>query len=88
MIQRIINLGLIDRRDRGLQRPWGSENRHALLRNEPEQLRGRLSRIMQGWATKEDVMTSTQVFVGVDISKAQLDLALRPEGQFFPSPQQ
>ena len=27
-------------------------------------------------------MTSTQVFVGVDISKAQLDLALRPEGQF------
>jgi transposase len=37
---------------------------------------------MQGWATKEDMMTSTQVFVGVDISKAQLDLALRPEGQF------
>ena len=27
-------------------------------------------------------MTSTQVFVGIDISKAQLDLALRPEGQF------
>ncbi len=26
-------------------------------------------------------MTSTQVFVGIDISKAQLDLALRPEGQ-------
>jgi transposase len=37
---------------------------------------------MQGWATKEDVMTSTQVFVGVAISKAQLDLALRPERQF------
>jgi transposase len=37
---------------------------------------------MQGRATKEDVMTSTQVFVGIDISKAQLDLALRPEGQF------
>jgi len=43
MIERIINLGMIDRRDRGLQRPWGSEGRHALLRNEPEQLRGRLS---------------------------------------------
>ena len=27
-------------------------------------------------------MTSTQVFVGIDISKSQLDLALRPEGQF------
>ena len=25
---------------------------------------------------------STQVFVGIDVSKAQLDLALRPEGQF------
>jgi predicted homoserine dehydrogenase-like protein len=43
MLQLIINLGMIDRRDRGLQRPWGSEGRHALLRNEPEQLRGLLS---------------------------------------------
>ncbi len=43
MIQLIINPGMIDRRDRGLQRPWGSEGRHALLRNEPEQLRGPLS---------------------------------------------
>jgi transposase len=37
---------------------------------------------MQGWATKEDVMTSAQVFVGIDVSKAQLDIALRPEGRF------
>jgi len=37
---------------------------------------------MQGRATKEDMMTSAQVFVGIDISKAQLDLVLRPEGQF------
>jgi hypothetical protein len=36
---------------------------------------------MQGWATKEDVMTSAQVFVGIDVSKAQLDIALRPEGR-------
>lgn len=27
-------------------------------------------------------MTSAQVFVGIDVSKAQLDLAFRPEGQF------
>jgi len=27
-------------------------------------------------------MMSTQVFVGIDVSKAQLDLALRPEGRF------
>jgi transposase len=40
---------------------------------------------MQGWATKEDVMTSAQVFVGIDVSKAQLDIALRPEGRFAAS---
>ena len=27
-------------------------------------------------------MTSTQVFVGIDVSKKQLDLAFRPEGRF------
>ena len=27
-------------------------------------------------------MTTPQVFVGIDVSKAQLDLALRPEGRF------
>src|SRR5260370_804354 len=37
---------------------------------------------MQGWATKEDVMTRTQVFVGIDVSKKQLDMAFRPEGRF------
>jgi transposase len=40
---------------------------------------------MQGWATKEDGMTSAQVFVGIDVSKAQLDIALRPEGRFSAS---
>jgi transposase len=37
---------------------------------------------MHGWATKEDMMTSTQVFVGIDVSNKQLDLAFRPEGRF------
>ena len=27
-------------------------------------------------------MTTGSVFVGIDVSKAQLDLALRPEGRF------
>jgi transposase len=40
---------------------------------------------MQGWATKEDRMTSAQIFVGIDVSKAQLDIALRPEGRFAAS---
>lgn len=30
-------------------------------------------------------MTRTQVFVGIDVSKAQLDMALRPEGRFSAS---
>src|SRR6267143_790646 len=37
---------------------------------------------MQGWATKEDMMTRTEVFVGIDVSNKQLDLAFRPEGRF------
>lgn len=40
---------------------------------------------MQGWATTEDEMTRAQVFVGIDVSKAQLDMALRPEGRFSAS---
>ena len=30
-------------------------------------------------------MTRAQVFVGIDVSKAQLDIALRPEGRFAAS---
>jgi hypothetical protein len=37
---------------------------------------------MQGRATKEDVMASVPVFLGIDVSKAQLGLAFRPEAKF------
>ena len=37
---------------------------------------------MQGWATEEGMLTTGSVFVGIDVSKAQVDLALRPEGRF------
>src|SRR5881409_140892 len=37
---------------------------------------------MQGRATQEDGMMRSQVFVGIDVSKAQLDVAFRPEGRF------
>jgi transposase len=37
---------------------------------------------MQDRATKEDVMSVTQVFVGIDVSKTQLDVAVRPAGRF------
>jgi len=41
---------------------------------------------MQEWATEynrteEEVTMSQEVFVGIDVSKAQLDVALRPSGQ-------
>src|SRR5881409_3151715 len=40
---------------------------------------------MQGRATQEDGMMRTQVCVGIDVSKAQLDVAFRPEGRFAAS---
>ena len=40
MIPVMIHEGVTDRRDRGLKKPWGSMGRHAIVLNEPEQLRG------------------------------------------------
>jgi len=37
------NPDVIDRRSRGLQRPWDSQGRHVSILNKPEQLRGPLS---------------------------------------------
>ena len=37
---------------------------------------------MQGRATQEEGSMSAPVFVGIDVSQAQLDIALRPEGRF------
>jgi hypothetical protein len=37
------NPDVIDRRSRGLQRPWDSAGRHVYILNKPEQLRGPLS---------------------------------------------
>ena len=34
------NPAVIDRRSRGLQRPWDSEDRHGYILNKPEQLHG------------------------------------------------
>jgi len=43
MISFMINDGVTDRRDRGLENPWESTGRHAIILNEPEQLRGQLA---------------------------------------------
>jgi transposase len=43
---------------------------------------GHQARILQGRAIREDRMTQRQMFVGIDVSKGQLDVAVRPEGRF------
>ena len=82
MMPRITKPGVPDRSCRGPQRPRVSAGRHAPSPTEPEQLRGPKKPASQGRATKEDGMTTPPVFVGIDVSTAQLDLALRPEGRF------
>src|SRR3989441_7930832 len=62
-------------------RPWVSVGRHAFALNEPEQLRGPLSPHHARTGHRGGGMTNIAVFVGVDVSKAQLDIAVRPEGR-------
>jgi transposase len=46
-------------------------------------VRANQARIVQGWARipEEVVMTQEPSYVGIDVSKAQLDIAVRPAGQ-------
>src|SRR5256712_11526193 len=62
-------------------RPWVSVGRHAFALNEPEQLRGPLSPHHARTGHRGGGMTNIAVFGGVDVSKAQLDIAVRPEGR-------
>ena len=85
MIPVMIHEGVTDRRDRSLKQPWGSMGRHAIVLNEPEQLRGLLRPPLQGWANKEEGRSTAPVCVGIAVSNAHLDLALRPgEGCAIP----
>ena len=56
---------------------------------EPEQLPGhRQARIVQGRAVEEEVQVeSKQVFVGIDVSKDWVDVAIRPTGEAWNSVQ-
>src|SRR5215468_9527561 len=47
--------------------------------------RGARARIAQGRAGGR-VMTSAGIFVGIDVAKAQLDIAIRPSGEYFTAP--
>ncbi len=55
--------------------------RHVHSLRSPNSCVGHLSPHPQGRATaEEDPMTSAPVFVGIDVSKARLDVACRPSG--------
>ena len=76
------NPGVPDRSGHGPQNPRGSAGRHAPSSTEPAQARGPTKPASQGRATPEGRMTQPQVFVGIDGAQLQMEVALRPEGQF------
>ncbi len=81
-----INLDVIGRDASGHDRPYRSRVVTSTSM-ELEQLPGLRARILQGRAQrgatmgKEHGMRGTQIFVGVDVSKARLDVAVRPSGE-------
>ena len=75
-------LSLVPRPQLSVDRPVGNLQ-------EPEQLPGhRQARIVQGRAVEEEVQAdSKQVFVGIDVSKDWVDVAVRPAGAAWRSAQ-
>ena len=60
----------------------GELGRHVHLCTSPNSCVGHRSPHLQGRATEEgDPMTSDRVFVGIDVSKDRLDVALRPSAE-------
>ena len=86
-----INLDVIGRYASGHDRPYRSQVVTSTSR-ELEQLPGLRARILQGRAQrrasmrKEPDMSETEIFVGVDVSKARLDVAVRPSGDMLTGP--
>lgn len=47
---------------------------------------GPMSPYQQGWATKaQSTMSPTPCYLGIDVAKARLDLAVRPSGEHWQS---
>lgn len=65
----------------------GKRGSPRLSLNEPEQLRGpSRARMLQGRADKEEAMNAASVYVGIDVSTAQLDVAVRPRAEAWSLP--
>ena len=61
-------------------RPWVSVVAPPLPIIEPEQLPGPPSPYLQGRAQGEPMSTDAPVFIGIDVSKEWVDVAVRPTG--------
>ncbi len=82
MVEHPATLDVTDRVSLGPVRPRNSTGRHVHLCTSPNSCVGDLSPYPQGRATgEEDPMSSAAVFVGIDVSKDQLDVALRPSAE-------
>src|SRR5262249_32694651 len=84
----ITNQDVTDRCFLGPLRPWFSMDRHVLPpessdgclgRWSPHRVQGRAS--MGGVRSSGGCMEAAPVYIGIDVSKAQLDLAERPSGE-------
>ena len=74
-------MGAAGRMTSGLLRPWGSWVAVPVPDLEPEQLHEHRSShyARMGHTGKEQTMSVSGVFAGIDVSKAHLDVAVRPD---------
>lgn len=78
-------MDVADRSPLGRKRPSRSEDRHVLL-TKPEQSTGPESPHSQGREAKRFFMKNTDIFIGIDVSKDKLDIAVLPQGHWFSEP--
>src|SRR4030043_2220731 len=66
--------------------PWSTKDRCragviALPLTEPVQLPGLEARIIARLGRKEETVTPTRVYIGIDVAKSRLDVAVWPTGE-------
>ena len=81
MIRGDTKSGVTDRLTTGRRRPQGSMGRHARILNSPNSRQGQPKPVSCKDGPRGDRMTTPLRFVGIDVSKQQLDVAVRPTGR-------
>jgi len=82
----INNPEVADRLIHGRSRPRVSEGRHLPQRRARTVARATQARITQGRARQGGRMSQSECTIGIDVSKAQVDLAVRPSGERWSGP--